>query len=167
MAIDCRLTLWIGTTPPLVINAGRDRDYIQREAQGDYQFQGTTAGRGFQVGRGSQKHFVWTIQALDSEEKRAILNLIKNTQYTVGPPVNIRDETQRIEVSEIDGVGSRQRLPLATFPDSEMAYSGGAITVSHFETIGVLEISDRFEAAAGPNGDIAYSDLTFRVVEVV
>lgn len=167
MPTPCRLTIWIGAEPPLVVDSGRDGDFVVREAAGDYNFAGTTAGQGFQVTRGSRKHYVYTITARDSEEKRAILHRIKNRQHANGPPISLRDETQRLDVTEIDGIGSRQRLDTATFPDAERSHAGGAIIVSHFESIGILEVADRFESLVGPANNTNYSDLVFRIIEVV
>lgn len=174
MGAPCRFTIWIDNDedptnpdPPLVINAGRSGDFVIRELVGNYQVAGTTAGRATQVVRGSQRYYSYSIQAMLSADDLSILKRIKNRQERQGPPINFRDEMERIDILEIDGFGSRQRLDAATFPDSLVARAGGAIPESHFESIGVLEVSDRLQARMGPPTEPYSSEVSFRVTETI
>lgn len=169
------LTIWIDNNadpgnpdPPLVIEAGLNVEYISREDQGSLQVVGPTAPGAMQIGQGSSNFFIYNIDGIVSEDGAAILQRINTRQAQQGPPINFRDQTERVDTIRIDGVGSRQQLDTLTYTDSLKSLSGGAINVAHFESIGVLEIQDQPQRLEGPasDGEVKYT-VAFRVFEIV
>ena len=168
-----RLTVWIDNNadpgnpdPPLVIDAGLDAEYLIREEQGDIQVIGPTAPGAMQVGVGSANFFLYTVQGVVDKAGVAALQRIMLRQKQQGPPINFRDEIDRIDTLRITGTGSRQQLDAGAFPDSLETASNG-IQSAFFESIGILELSDQPQQLRGPasDGTVKYL-ISLRIFEV-
>ena len=187
-----QVRIWIGAQEPLVLrNLPNGPSSFDRQRPGGYRYAGNTPAAGLQLTRGSNPlQFLYAIEGLESERQR---DLLGNLLISQDPPshlvsagvtaelgkLNFEDQTQRINIKEIIGVGSRVIVPGSAIDidgnaiaDADLpaiadlpTYTG--IAKAHFRSKCILVAEDSLETLRGYDGTSNLSDLRFNIIEIL